>query len=201
MKDFNRFEVAARVRGLLSGQDAGVLGGTANRLGVSELALRMSVDEMDPHPTYEVLMAVVSHYAVDPTWLVSGNYDLETHRRALEDDATIARVLADAVIRKRRPSPPRPLLAVKTTGSTAEAKADAGQFQSKAVAIQTTQTRVIEADDLVWKVRQEPWPIADRRGGTCLIFDADTVVRRVRNFPPDWYDWSETDLYSLSLGT
>src|ERR1700682_3073149 len=105
MKDFNRFEVAARLRGLLSGQDAGVVGATANRLGLSEIALRMSLDKIDPHPTFEVLMAVVREYAVDPTWLVSGEYDVETHRRALEDDATIAKMLSDTVIRRRRPSP------------------------------------------------------------------------------------------------
>jgi hypothetical protein len=202
MKDFNRFEVAARLRGLLSGQDVGVHGATARRLGVGEVALRMSVDEVDPHPTFEVLMAVVRDYAVDPTWLVSGEYDVDRHRRALQDDATIARVLSEAVIRKRvgRPSPPKPLLAVRTTATQTDGLMnDAEPSRPKAVAIQEAQTRVIEGDDKRWRVREEPWPIADRRGGTCLIFDADTVVRRVRNFPPEWFEWSDADLYSLSL--
>ncbi len=201
MKAFNRFEVAARLRGLLSGQDAGVVGGTASRLGVSEVALRMSVDETDPHPTFEVLKAVVRDYAVDPTWLVKGEYDADTHRRALEDDATIARVLSEAVVRARRPSPPKPLLAVRNTAAVAAVTTNADESWSKNGAIQITRTRVIEADDLLWKVREEPWPTADRRGGTCLIFDADSVVRRVRIFPPDWHDLSDADLYLVSFGT
>ena len=76
-----------------------------------------------------------------------------------------------------------------------------GVSRSKCGAIETTQTRVIEAEDLLWKVRGEPWPTADRRGGACLIFDADSVVRRVRCFPPDWYDLPDTDLNALSRGT
>jgi len=199
MKDFNRFEVAARLRGLLTGQDAGVLGGTANRLGVSEIALRMSVDAVDPHPTFGVLMAIVRAYAVDPTWLVSGAYDVDSHRRALEDDATIARVLSEAVSRNRRPSPPRPMLARASSGAVVGGNGP-DPSRPRPAAIQTTPTRVLEADDLLWKVREEPWPTADRRGGTCLIFDGDSVVRRVRSFPPDWYDLTDRDLYSLSLG-
>jgi len=78
---------------------------------------------------------------------------------------------------------------------------NADESRSKNGAIQMTPTRVIEADDLLWRVREEPWPTADRRGGTCLIFDADSVVRRVRDFPPDWYRLSGADLYSLSLRT
>src|SRR5258708_12860701 len=138
MKAFNRFEVAARLRGLLSGQDAGVVGGTASRLGVSEVALRMSVDETDPHPTFEVLKAVVRDYAVDPTWLVKGEYDADTHRRALEDDATIARVLSEPVVRASRPSPPKPLLAVRNTAALAALPTNPHSSRSKNPAIPQT---------------------------------------------------------------
>jgi hypothetical protein len=104
MVEFDRFEVAARIRGLLAGQDSGVVGLTANRLGVSELALRMSIDERDPHPAFEVLEVIVQHYGVDPTWLITGVYDAEKHRAALEDDAAIARVLS-GLPHKGRPTP------------------------------------------------------------------------------------------------
>src|SRR6185503_3640207 len=56
---FNRRDVAARLRGLLAGQDAGIVGGTAERLGVDEISLRMSIDPEDPRPTIDVLLAVV----------------------------------------------------------------------------------------------------------------------------------------------
>lgn len=82
----DRFEVAARLRGLVGGQDKGVLEQTARRLGVGEVSLRLSVDDVDPHPTIEVIDAVIREYGVDPTWLVTGAYDPATHRRAIDDE-------------------------------------------------------------------------------------------------------------------
>lgn len=76
---------------------------------------------------------------------------------------------------------------------------DADQGRLKADTRLETRTRALVADGLHWQVREERWPTTDRRTGTCLIFDAETVVRRVRNFPPDWFDWSDADLYSLCL--
>ena len=74
--------VAARLRALLSGQ--GDLSAVAARLHVSETALRMSVDEMSPYPTMDVLIAVIREFGVDPNWLFTGEYDAATHRAALE---------------------------------------------------------------------------------------------------------------------
>ena len=62
-------------------------------------------------------------------------------------------------------------------------------------------TRIIEGDGLHWEVREKPWPTADRRSGSTLVFDAEMIVRCVRTFPPDWYEWSDSDLYQLSLRT
>ena len=67
--------VAARIRGILGGQDRGMIEETARRLNISEVALRMSIDDLEPHPTLEVIIAVVEHYGVEPTWLVCGEYD------------------------------------------------------------------------------------------------------------------------------
>jgi hypothetical protein len=95
----DRFSIAARVRGLVAGQDAGDLAETAYRLGVEELALRMTIDETSPHPVIDVLTAVIAHYGVDPTWLLTGDYDAGTHRAAAEADhnatATALQRIAD----------------------------------------------------------------------------------------------------------
>jgi hypothetical protein len=82
----DRFHVAARVRALLAGQDDGQLGETARRLGVEDLALRITVDERSPHPVLDVLTAIIACYGVDPSWLLTGQYDMITHRSALAGD-------------------------------------------------------------------------------------------------------------------
>lgn len=84
MNESQRSKIAERIRGLIAGQDAGDLGATAKRLGVDEVSLRMSVDELAPYPTLDVLAAIVTLYGVDPSYLVSGKYDEHTHRVALE---------------------------------------------------------------------------------------------------------------------
>src|SRR6478735_9402500 len=83
---FDRFGIATRIRGLIGGQDKGVIEQTARRLSVSEVSLRITVDEIDPHPTVEVLDAAIREYGVDPTWLLTGAYDAGSHRRAIDDE-------------------------------------------------------------------------------------------------------------------
>jgi hypothetical protein len=83
--------IAARIRGLIGGQDQGLIEATARRLDVSEVSLRVSLDEIQPHPTLEVIVAVIAHYGVDPSWLVSGEYDGATHRKALDEEASRSR--------------------------------------------------------------------------------------------------------------
>src|SRR4051812_34503148 len=80
--------IAARIRGLIGGQDAGMIEATARRLGVSEVSLRISTDAIQPLPTLEVIVAVVRHYGVDPAWLASGQYDAATHRAAMDEEAS-----------------------------------------------------------------------------------------------------------------
>jgi hypothetical protein len=77
--------IAARVRTLIGGCERGKFEATAERLGVSELALRLSVDDLSPYPTLDVLAAVVREYGVDPCWLIYGEYDSMTHRAAVDD--------------------------------------------------------------------------------------------------------------------
>lgn len=83
MNESHRGRIAERIRGLIAGQDSGDLAATAKRLGVDEVSLRMSVDELAPYPTLDVLAALVAFYGVDPTYLVNGKYDEHMHRRAI----------------------------------------------------------------------------------------------------------------------
>jgi hypothetical protein len=92
--------VAERLRRLVGGATAN-LESAARNLGISELALRRSVDDSAPHPALEVMVAVVRYYGIDPTWLLTGEYDWARHRAALGEDespsaAQIAKLITDA---------------------------------------------------------------------------------------------------------
>lgn len=97
MNGFDRLGIADRLRGLVGGQDNGDLGETAARLGLEELSLRMSIDEISPHPTVEVLAAVIRVYGVDPTWLLTGVYDASTHRNSMDATESIAAMLREFI--------------------------------------------------------------------------------------------------------
>jgi len=83
VSDFDRSGIAARVRGLIGGQNGGDVGAIARRLHVDEVSLRMTIDELAPYPTFDALAAIVEYYGVDPNWLLTGEYDAATHREAL----------------------------------------------------------------------------------------------------------------------
>jgi hypothetical protein len=91
---FDRLAIAARIRGLLSGQDGGDPSASARRLGVDEVGLRMSIDDLAPNPTVEVIAALVAAYAVDPCWLLTGEYDPATHRGILEEHESAQQVVS-----------------------------------------------------------------------------------------------------------
>ena len=86
-----RREIAERLRKLLPTEDVSA---TAERLGVEELSLRMSVDELSPFPPIDVLAAVIMHYRVDPSYLLTGEYDAATHRKLVDADR---RVIAESL--------------------------------------------------------------------------------------------------------
>ena len=98
--EVDRREIAARLRALLARALASDrLRTIAAQLRVSPGALRASIDDSDPHPSSGVVLAVVQHYGVDPTWLVTGEYSTASHREALEDPASVARLLARTPLR------------------------------------------------------------------------------------------------------
>lgn len=55
-----------------------------------------------------------------------------------------------------------------------------------------------DAEGYAWEVREVKNHDYDRRGGYCLIFESVNVVRRVRNYPPDWFELSVADLRDLN---
>jgi hypothetical protein len=101
-RPFDAAAIAARVRALVGGHDHSEI--AARRLGVSELALRVTTDEDEPMPTLTVLAAVVRELGVDPTWLLTGSYNAVTHRRVLEGhDGEPDRPVAARLTRGRPP--------------------------------------------------------------------------------------------------
>src|ERR1700733_12503027 len=86
--------IAVRIRSLIGGQSREALDEAIGRLRVSEVALRMSIDDLEPHPSIEVLVAVVREYGVDPTWLLTGVYDQLSHRRAMDEPAEVSQAFA-----------------------------------------------------------------------------------------------------------
>ena len=89
--------IAMRLREIVQGTDPQQLAAVAERLRVQEISLRMSIDPDSPHPTIEVLAAIIREYAVDPSWLLTGEYDPDTHRQAIEGDPIAARPLREFV--------------------------------------------------------------------------------------------------------
>jgi hypothetical protein len=90
MTAFDKTQIAARIRELIGTQDGGDPAVSARRLGVEEIAFRMSIDDMSPQPTIDVIAAIVRIYGVDPSWLVTGMYSAATHRRTLESDDDVS---------------------------------------------------------------------------------------------------------------
>ena len=63
------------------------------------------------------------------------------------------------------------------------------------------QTRIRSfTDDLGqdWIVSERPFSEYDRRSGSSLIFSSELAVRRVRDYPSDWFTLSDADLAALS---
>jgi hypothetical protein len=62
----------------------------------------------------------------------------------------------------------------------------------------SSEIRYLIADEQRWAVREVPAPQFDRRGGVHLVFWGDTTMRRLRNFPANWHELSDEELYALT---
>lgn len=109
--NIDRHAIAKRIRGLIGPLQPDTLVQVAKRLRVSELALRLSVDPDSPQPTLDVVAAVIREYGVDPMWLLSGEYQTETHRLA-EEDTTASLLGALERISRRYDTPVHEMMAV-----------------------------------------------------------------------------------------
>ena len=56
----------------------------------------------------------------------------------------------------------------------------------------------VDVDGTRWRVKEMAFSLYDRRRGASLIFWSDGAVRRVRDYPDNWYELSEDDLARLS---
>ena len=99
------FAIAARLRALLNAPNFEGLEAIAHRLRIPEFALRMSVDDVAPHPTLDVLAAIVREYGVDPNWLIRGEYDQATHYAALDNADVTPITLLNLVAPRDRAEP------------------------------------------------------------------------------------------------
>jgi hypothetical protein len=88
-------EVAARLRAVVQLDDQEDVSAVARRLVVDEHVLRDSL-RASPRLDVGTLAAVVREFGIDPSWLLTGEYDSTTHHLALDDDKTQS---ASAVIR------------------------------------------------------------------------------------------------------
>ena len=60
--------------------------------------------------------------------------------------------------------------------------------------------RVVAATDgRHWIVSEVPPPQGDAAESGSLIFVSNHAMRRVRDYPSDWYEWSDADLVAVSL--
>lgn len=105
----DRARVAARLRELIATHDHADPGLMARRLGVSEVALRISIDVDSPRPTADVLVAAIRYYGVDPNWLLTGEYNATVHRHAVDGDRSATAAALTEVV-QRRNTPPGTLL-------------------------------------------------------------------------------------------
>ena len=58
----------------------------------------------------------------------------------------------------------------------------------------------VDDDGHRWKVSEQLFSEYDRRRGRSLIFESELAVRRVRDYPSDWFTLDDAALVRLSWG-
>ena len=99
--------VVDRIKGLVNTSDQAQQHVTATLLGIDERHLRAAINNESRLSTLKVVGAVVRVYGLDPTWILTGNYDPATHHMALQgDSAAIDELLSRLATGPSRPSAP-----------------------------------------------------------------------------------------------
>ena len=60
---------------------------------------------------------------------------------------------------------------------------------------------LLDSEGAQWRVFEQAFSDYDRRSGMSLIFATDAAVRRVRQYPPSWFELPDDELLMLSWGT
>lgn len=58
--------------------------------------------------------------------------------------------------------------------------------------------RQLQTASGLWLVYELRAALFDERRGTSLVFESDSVIRRVRKFPPNWRELTDEELLALS---
>ncbi len=69
---------------------------------------------------------------------------------------------------------------------------------SHALALAQQAGRHAIADGVLWLIYELPPLPLDRRTSPSLVFESDSVIRRVRDYPVDWRALSDEQLIELS---
>ncbi|MEP6992035.1 MAG: hypothetical protein ABJA80_13975 [bacterium] len=56
----------------------------------------------------------------------------------------------------------------------------------------------VDADGAQWRVFEQYFAHYDRRSGKSLIFSSEAAVRRVRDYPANWFELPDEALAKLS---
>jgi hypothetical protein len=75
--------LAARVQELIHGRFGDDLRAAAQALKVDEKKLRDIAEHGTDHPSLDALAAIVRRFGVDACWLLTGEYDWQSHRLQL----------------------------------------------------------------------------------------------------------------------
>jgi hypothetical protein len=60
-------------------------------------------------------------------------------------------------------------------------------------------SRSVEGGGQRWTVVEVDFPISADAMQRCLMFSCDAMVRKVRSYPADWHERTESALYEVSL--
>jgi hypothetical protein len=58
--------------------------------------------------------------------------------------------------------------------------------------------RQLFVDGVLWLAYELPPPPFDRRATASLVFESDAMIRRIRNYPADWRQMEDEQLFALS---
>src|SRR5688572_25413140 len=90
--------IAQRLKGLVGMSDRAKLSSAAVRLDVDLEDLERAIKGESPASILRVVAAMVRVYGLDPSWLVTGRYDPNTHRVGTRRDAAAVEELLRTLV-------------------------------------------------------------------------------------------------------